>query len=378
MRCSSPAGWRCRSRSPSSPRCLRSAARSRASASAACPRRPRRRRACRAGASRDRDGSAGAASGLTRQRHARRLRTARGVVRSLRIYYGDRARAAAMDRLYGRFVQRGDLVFDIGAHVGDRIAAFRRLGARVVAVEPQPALVRVLKLLYGRRSDVTIEAVAVGRSAGTIELMINVDNPTVSTASRAFHQRRARCAPAGRASAGRRSIRVPVTTLDALIARHGMPAFIKIDVEGFEAEALGRPDAAGHGAVVRIHHHPARGRARLRRALRGARLCALQCRARRESDVGAWRLDRRRGRSRAGSPSCRTRPIPETSMPLSADSARATAALSRRSVLLIVALIAAGFGLTLLCLLSRRHDLRCPLRLSATSPKASWATGNRR
>ncbi|HZN27929.1 MAG TPA: FkbM family methyltransferase, partial [Xanthobacteraceae bacterium] len=56
-------------------------------------------------------------------------RTVRGVVRSLRIYYGDRERRAAMDRLYGRFIEHGDLVFDVGAHVGDRIAAFRRLGA---------------------------------------------------------------------------------------------------------------------------------------------------------------------------------------------------------------------------------------------------------
>ena len=33
-------------------------------------------------------------------------------------------------------------------------------------------------------------------------------------------------------------IKVAMTTLDALIARHGMPAFMKIDVEGFEAQAL--------------------------------------------------------------------------------------------------------------------------------------------
>ncbi len=53
---------------------------------------------------------------------------------------------------YGEFVRPGDLAFDIGAHVGDRIGSFRRLGARVVAVEPQPALVRTLRLILRTRS----------------------------------------------------------------------------------------------------------------------------------------------------------------------------------------------------------------------------------
>jgi FkbM family methyltransferase len=165
------------------------------------------------------------------------LRTVRGIVRSLRIYYGNRAHAAAMDRLYSGFVQRGDLVFDVGAHVGDRVASFRRLGARVVAVEPQPALVTVLKLIYGRKSDVAIEATAIGRASGTTTLMINRDNPTVSTASRDFVGA-ARGALGWEAQRWTKTLHVPVITLDALIALHGTPAFIKIDVEGFEAEAL--------------------------------------------------------------------------------------------------------------------------------------------
>src|SRR4051794_35313498 len=57
--------------------------------------------------------------------------------RSLAYYYGDAGREAAIDTMYRRFVRPGDLVFDVGSHVGDRIASFRRLGARVVAVEPQ-------------------------------------------------------------------------------------------------------------------------------------------------------------------------------------------------------------------------------------------------
>lgn len=142
-----------------------------------------------------------------------------------------------MDRFHAGFVRRGDLVFDIGAHVGDRVASFRRLGARIVAVEPQPALVKVLKLLYGRCADVAIEAVAVGRSVGTTSLMINADNPTVSTASPEFVTA-ARGAPGWDTQRWTKSVPVPMTTLDALVGKHGPPAFIKIDVEGFEQEAL--------------------------------------------------------------------------------------------------------------------------------------------
>ena len=165
------------------------------------------------------------------------LRTARGVIRSLRLYYGDRPRHAAMDALYRRFVAPGDLVFDIGAHVGDRVAAFRRLGARVVAVEPQPALVRALRLLYGRDDNVVIAPIAVGRRTGTLDLKLNLENPTVATASKQFIAAAAG-AVGWEGQAWTKTLPVPVTTLDDLIALHGVPAFAKIDVEGFEAEVL--------------------------------------------------------------------------------------------------------------------------------------------
>jgi len=165
------------------------------------------------------------------------LRTARGVARSLLIYYGNRRHRPAMERLYATFVRPGDLVFDAGAHVGDRVGAFRRLKARVVAIEPQPALVRTLRILYGADEGVAIEAMALGERVGSVELKVNLDNPTVSTASDEFVAA-AHGAPGWGGQAWTRRITVPMTTLDSLIMRHGIPRFIKIDVEGFEAQVL--------------------------------------------------------------------------------------------------------------------------------------------
>ena len=80
--------------------------------------------------------------------------TAKAIGRSLRLYHGKDAPKAAMAELYRAFVPAGGLAFDIGAHVGDRISIFRQLGARVVALEPQPGPMRALRLIHGRDAGV--------------------------------------------------------------------------------------------------------------------------------------------------------------------------------------------------------------------------------
>lgn len=164
--------------------------------------------------------------------------TARALSRSLRTYHGDPDRRAAMDALHARFVKPGDLAFDIGAHVGDRISSFRRLGARVIALEPQPGPARVLRLIHGRDPMVTLVEAACGDAEGSVIFRINSANPTVSTVSTDFVDA-ARGAEGWLEQVWDGEISVTSTTLDTLVGRHGVPDFVKIDVEGFEAQVLG-------------------------------------------------------------------------------------------------------------------------------------------
>lgn len=157
--------------------------------------------------------------------------------RSLAVYYGDAARDAAMDALYGRFLAPGGLAFDIGAHVGDRTASFRRLGARVVALEPQPLCALAIRAIHGGDPDVTLVQAACGAHEGIVRLHVNSANPTVSTASSDF-VRAADGAGGWEGQVWDETVDAAVTTLDALAAAHGRPDFIKIDVEGFEEQVL--------------------------------------------------------------------------------------------------------------------------------------------
>ena len=159
------------------------------------------------------------------------------LARSLDVYYGDAARDRAMDELYQHFLGPGRLAFDVGSHVGDRIGSFRRCGARVVALEPQPLCARVIREVHGEDAGVTLVEAACGPAPGRLTLHINSANPTVTTASADF-VKAADGAGGWEGQVWDRTIEVPVTTLDELVARYGRPDFVKIDVEGFEADVL--------------------------------------------------------------------------------------------------------------------------------------------
>ncbi|MGB1655704.1 MAG: FkbM family methyltransferase [Longimicrobiales bacterium] len=160
-----------------------------------------------------------------------------GVLRSLVVYWRP-GRQRGLRTLYAPFVAPGDLVFDVGAHLGDRTAAFVGLGARVIALEPQPTLLPWLRRLVGRRAGVTVVPAAVGPEAGVADLAVSDAHPTLSTLADGWREAVVQENPTFNAVRWNRSTEVEVTTMDALISKFGEPRFCKIDVEGFEADVL--------------------------------------------------------------------------------------------------------------------------------------------
>ena len=163
------------------------------------------------------------------------VRRSLGMFKSRLIYDYKPFNRKRMMRFYSEFIKPGNLCFDIGAHTGNRTATWLSMGAIVVAAEPQPAVIRLLKKKFAHNPSFTLETAARGHKPGKARLYISRMNPAISTLSGKWQKIMAEFEPE---VAWEDYADVEVQTMDDLIARYGNPVFCKIDVEGFELEVL--------------------------------------------------------------------------------------------------------------------------------------------
>lgn len=139
--------------------------------------------------------------------------------------------------------RKGDLIFDVGANQGYKSDVFLRLGARVIAVDPdqenQEVLRQRFRHLRVRKKPVTIVGKAVSDRAGSETLWVDQAGSAKNTLNRkwveSLRQDEVRF---GEKLEFAQQVSVETVTLDQLIEFCGRPFYIKIDVEGHEPQVL--------------------------------------------------------------------------------------------------------------------------------------------
>ena len=141
----------------------------------------------------------------------------------------------ALTRLpfYSQFVSAGDLVFDIGANVGNRVQVFLEIGCKVVAIEPQQECINELRRKFGTSIDIIEKGLGEKEEEKTLHIS---DTNTISSLSEEW----IKSVKETRFSKHEwnKTVQIKLTTMENLIRQFGVPKFCKIDVEGFELEVL--------------------------------------------------------------------------------------------------------------------------------------------
>lgn len=153
---------------------------------------------------------------------------------------GLRAQADAARQYYGQVLQgRRGLVFDIGANVGDLSMVFLEMGYTVVACEPDPENIKVLKARFANQHKIVVLPYAVASQGGMSKIYLSAAHGrSLSTLSKKrVEELDGSVDPEGIISFDQEAT-VQTITLDELIRQFGRPAFIKIDVEGLEPAVL--------------------------------------------------------------------------------------------------------------------------------------------
>jgi FkbM family methyltransferase len=137
----------------------------------------------------------------------------------------------------------GCLIFDVGANHGSKTDVFLKLGARVVAVEPDQTNQQILKEKFLKyrlsRKPVVIVGKALSDKDAVETMWIDEPGSAKNTLSRKWVETlQVDDKRFGHRHDFGQRVTVETTTLDQLIAQHGLPFFIKIDVEGHEPSVL--------------------------------------------------------------------------------------------------------------------------------------------
>ncbi len=167
--------------------------------------------------------------------------------KSLTLYQGAKAvkvKVSEINRFdeeeYGQFlkaiVKPRALVFDVGANIGKYAKVYLdSVAEKIVCFEPQPLCVEKLREAFGATGRVSIEAIGLAEKSGTLELFQCEAADTISTFSPEYlHKSRF----ADHGYKWEKKISVPISTLDLMIQKHGLPDFCKIDVENYEEHVL--------------------------------------------------------------------------------------------------------------------------------------------
>lgn len=145
----------------------------------------------------------------------------------------DRQELSKKIKFYRGFVSAGDLCFDVGANYGNRTEPLLKIGASVLAVEPQETCYEYLQLRFGNN----IKLVTKGLCETVCVRKFHIaDSSVISSFSDEWIDSVKK--DRFRAHSWDKTIEVEMTTLDNLIEEFGLPTFIKIDVEGYELEVL--------------------------------------------------------------------------------------------------------------------------------------------
>lgn len=137
----------------------------------------------------------------------------------------------------------GDLIFDIGANLGYKADIFLRLGASVIAIEPDDASQEILRRkflrLRARKKRLIVEGKAASERSSTERMYIDAPGSAMNTLSSKWAQalREDEDRFGQKMSFGKWK-EVRTVTIDELIRTYGSPFFIKIDVEGHEISVL--------------------------------------------------------------------------------------------------------------------------------------------